>query len=99
MSSMHWASPALVPPVSEDSGPIPVTIKDRVATASHAEPAGGVHVLERARRWVPWGIVEEIADLVRLFEVFRVDSRPTQLHQHERTTNDGRVVQEQDSGY
>lgn len=95
--SMHWPEPVLAEDVSNDRGPVLVTLEYRIAPQDRDAFLAAIrHVaVERNRDGAyRWGVFEDTADKGRWLETFVVDSWLEHLRQHERLTNADRALEE-----
>jgi MFS family permease len=96
--SMHWPAPIGVPDVTNDSGPVLVTVTYRVSPdASRAAFLNAVGRLSRARGRdgaYRWAIYVDNAEADLYMETFLVESWLAHMRQHERVTNADRALQE-----
>jgi hypothetical protein len=93
----HWPAPELSVPVSNDRGPVLVTIEYRIDDADRAAFQAQMRALGTIRRRdgaVVWGVVEDVATPGIHLEYFVTPSWLEHLRQHERITADDRAIQE-----
>lgn len=87
--SMHWPAPVLAATVSDDAGPVMVTIEYHVdpgeRTAFLAALAAVGHERRRDGAY-DWGIFEDTAHPGRMLETFFLDSWLEHMRQHTRVT-------------
>ena len=94
--SMDWPEPVLASPVSNDSGPVLVTVEYRIDTSKRAPFLRALSALARERKRdgaYDWGIFEDAAEPGRLVETFLVESWIEHLRQHDRVTKADRMIQ------
>jgi MFS family permease len=95
--SGHWPAPHLTTEPGDDRGPVLVTIEYQVAPDGRGEFLALMHELGRARRRdgaVQWGVMEDTTRPANYLEYFLVSSWLEHLRQHERVTEDDRLLQE-----
>jgi MFS family permease len=95
--SMHWPEPLRSATVSDDAGPVLVTVQYQVAAENRAAFLAGIRRLARQRRRsgaFAWGIFEDAAHPHSFLETFLVDSWLEHRRQHERVTKADRAVEE-----
>src|SRR3954471_13048508 len=95
--SMHWPVPIVTHEVTEDRGPVLVTVEYRINPKDREPFSAALEKLARERRRdgaYAWGVFEDSADLSRMVETFLVESWLEHLRQHERVTNADRVLQD-----
>lgn len=95
--SMHWPTPEVFAAVSDDAGPVMVTIEYHVAPANReAFLAALEHQAAERRRdgayW--WGVFEDVAYSGRFVETFQVESWLEHKRQHARVTHADREVEQ-----
>jgi quinol monooxygenase YgiN len=95
--SMHWPTPEVAIDLPPDRGPVIVSVTYRIDPANRDAFLDALCDLARHRRGdgaFGWGVYEDAADPGRFVEGFYVDSWLEHLRQHERVTEDTRLVQE-----
>jgi len=95
--SMHWPAPITAHNITQDRGPVLVTVEYRIEPRNRAAFLKALTRLEHQRRRdgaYAWGVFEDAAEDGRILETFLVESWMEHLRQHERVTNADRVVQE-----
>jgi MFS family permease len=95
--SMHWPAPIVTHEVTEDRGPVLVTVEYRIEPQERAAFLAALEQLGRQRRRdgaYAWGVFEDAAVEGRMVETFLVESWLEHLRQHERVTNADRVLQD-----
>ncbi|KAG1543946.1 hypothetical protein G6F50_013933 [Rhizopus delemar] len=93
----HWPAPELSVPVSNDRGPVLVTIEYRIDDADRSAFQAQMRALGTIRRRdgaVVWGVVEDVATPGIHLEYFVTPSWLEHLRQHERITADDKAIQE-----
>lgn len=93
----HWPAPELSVPVSNDRGPVLVTLEYRIDEADRAAFQAQMRALGTIRRRdgaVVWGVVEDVASPGIHLEYFVTPSWLEHLRQHERITADDKAIQE-----
>jgi MFS family permease len=94
--SMHWPEPLVLSQVSDERGPVLVTVEYRVASENTAAFLSAIHRVAAERRRdgaYRWGIFEDTADAGRWLETFLVDSWLEHRRQHRRVTNADRAAE------
>jgi hypothetical protein len=94
--SMHWPMPDVHAGVTHDRGPVLVTIEYDVRPEEKARFLSTVRQLGRNRRRdgaFAWGVYENTETPNHFIESFCVESWLEHLRQHERVTNEDRVLQ------
>lgn len=95
--SGHWPQPVLVEEIEGDRGPVLVTIEYKVSLERRGEFLRLMHRLGGTRRRdgaVQWGVAEDSIEPGTYLEYFLQSSWVEHLRQHERVTEDERVLQE-----
>jgi len=95
--SMHWPAPITKQAISEDRGPVLVTVEYHINSKNRAAFLNALARLEHERRRdgaYAWGVFDDAAEEGRIVEMFLVESWMEHLRQHERVTNADRVVQD-----
>ncbi|MFL6795781.1 MAG: MFS transporter [Xanthobacteraceae bacterium] len=95
--SMHWPVPVVTNEVTEDRGPVLVTVEYRILPRDRAAFLVAIEQLGRQRRRdgaYAWGVFEDAAVEGRMVETFLVESWLEHLRQHERVTNADRILQD-----
>jgi predicted MFS family arabinose efflux permease/quinol monooxygenase YgiN len=96
MPSMHWAPPVTTRTVTEDEGPVLVTIEYRIKPGDRHAFLRALARLSRERRRdgaYRWGVFEDTAQPGRYLETFLNDSWIEHLRQHRRVTRADQAVQ------
>jgi hypothetical protein len=96
--SMHWPVPIVTPEVTEDRGPVLVTVEYRIEPRDRTTFLAALDKLGRQRRRdgaYAWGVFEDAAVEGRMVETFLVESWLEHMRQHERVTNADRVLQDE----
>ena len=96
--SMHWRVPVLVKKVTDDQGPVLVTVEYRIAPDDRAEFLGNLDELGHERKRdgaFAWGIFEDAADRGRFLETFLIESWLELKHLRERVTNADRMIEDE----
>ncbi len=96
--SMHWPNPLLSRQVTNDAGPVLVTVDYRTLAVNRQAFLQAMNrlSLERGRDGAyGWGLFEDAAEPGRFVETFLVESWLEHLRQHRRVTNADRVLQQQ----
>jgi MFS family permease len=94
--SRHWAQPGLAAPVTEDAGPVVVTVEYHIDPADFAAFADAMDPVRRTRYRdgaTTWLLTQDTADPTRWVEIFTVDSWAEHLRQHDRVTVADRRLQ------
>jgi hypothetical protein len=94
--SMDWPEPVIAAPVSNDSGPVLVTVDYRIEPSKRIAFLRALAALARERKRdgaYDWGIFEDAAEPGRFLETFLVESWIEHLRQHERVTKTDRLIQ------
>jgi len=95
--SMHWPQPVLAHEVDADRGPVLVTVEYKIDPENRASFLNALMMLADQRRRdgaFQWGIFEDSADSGRFVETFFIESWIEHLRQHERVTEEGRMIQD-----
>jgi MFS family permease len=95
--SMHWPTPAVADDVTDDQGPVMVTIEYRIDPEHGDRFTALLHELAASRRQTgafAWGLFRDAAEPGRYLEYFMVESWLAHLRQHERVTTADRHVQD-----
>lgn len=97
--SGHWAPPGLSSDagVSDDRGPVMVTVEYRVAAGDLPDFLSVIRALGRTRRRdgaVHWEVMQDTAAPQILIEYFLLPSWLDHLRQHERVTHEERALQQ-----
>jgi predicted MFS family arabinose efflux permease len=95
--SMHWPEPILTHEVERHEGPVLVTVEYRIDPRDRGAFLAAMDQLgyERRRNGAyGWGVFEDSASEGRMLETFLVESWLEHLRQHERVTNEDRVLQD-----
>jgi len=95
--SGHWPQPVVSPDLHDDRGPVLVTIEYRVDPARRHDFLQRLQPLGHARRRngaLQWGVAEDSTQSGVYLEYFVDASWREHLRQHERVTEDERVLQE-----
>lgn len=95
--SGHWPQPIVVEDIAGDRGPVLITIEYRIAPDRREEFLRLMKTLGRSRRRdgaVQWGVAEDTTEPGTYLEYFLDSSWVEHLRQHERVTEDERVLQE-----
>ncbi|HEY1036384.1 MAG TPA: MFS transporter [Pseudoxanthomonas sp.] len=95
--SGHWPQPVVSPDLHDDRGPVLVTIEYRVAPARRHDFLQRLQPLGHARRRngaLQWGVAEDSTQSGVYLEYFVDASWREHLRQHERVTEDERVLQD-----
>ncbi len=96
--SMHWPSLAGYTSISNDRGPVLVTIEYQVLPEQHREFLALIHSVGKARKRdgsYAWGIFENTDRPGSFIETFNVESWLEHRRQHVRVTDADRVLQVQ----
>ncbi|MEM6703313.1 MAG: MFS transporter [Acidobacteriota bacterium] len=96
--AMHWATPVVHDGVSEDRGPVLVTLRYRVRPQERAAFLAALRTLGRRRRRdgaFSWGVFEDTEHESEFLESFYAESWLDHLRQHERVTQADRDLQEE----
>jgi hypothetical protein len=95
--SSHWPEPITANAVSDERGPVLVTIDYRIDAADRVAFLEALHALA-AERWrdggYGWGVFEDAARPEHLRECFYLESWLAHLRQHERVTAADRALQD-----
>jgi quinol monooxygenase YgiN len=95
--SMHWPTPAAADDVTDEQGPVMVTIEYRIDPDDGDRFTALLHELAASRRRTgafAWGLFRDAAEPGRYLEYFMVESWLAHLRQHERVTTSDRHVQD-----
>jgi MFS family permease len=95
--SMHWPEPTVTHDVARHEGPVLVTAEYRIDPRERGRFLAAMDELgyERRRNGAyGWGVFEDSASEGRMLETFLVESWIEHLRQHERVTNEDRVLQD-----
>lgn len=95
--SGHWPEPVLAEDISDDRGPVLITIEYRVALPRRVEFLHSMRLLGRSRRRdgaVQWGVAEDTTEPGTYLEYFLDASWVEHLRKHERVTEDEHLLQE-----
>ena len=101
-ASMHWPALTVNDSISDQRGPVLVTIEYEVSTGKAAEFLAAIQKLGKSRRRdgaFAWGVFEHTVKPGRFIETFNVDSWLEHRRQHERVTDAERVLQAEIQGY
>lgn len=95
--SMHWPAPVVSKEVSDDAGPVMVTIEYRVDPRNRDAFLTALHHQAAERRrdgayW--WGVFEDVEHQGRFVETFHVESWLEHKRQHARVTHADREVEQ-----
>jgi MFS family permease len=96
--SMHWPPPITVDGVSDDCGPVLVTVEYQIAPKDQDAFLATIRRLGRGRKRdgaYRWGIFEDTAHEGRWIETFMVDSWLEHLRQHGRVTKADKLVEDE----
>ena len=96
--SMHWPTPVVHEGVRHDRGPVLVTIRYQVRpdqTESFLAAIRSLGVRRRRDGAFAWGVFEDTEERHAFLESFYVESWLAHLRQHERVTDEDRVLQEE----
>jgi MFS family permease len=94
--SMHWPEPVVHGAVSNDSGPVLVTVEYHVATENGPAFLAALAAVARERKRdgaYSWGIFKDTAHETRYVETFLLDSWLEHVRQHHRVTSADRVTE------
>ncbi len=94
--SLHWPEPALAEPITQDRGPVMVTVTYCIRTPDRPAFLAAIDQLSEERRRdgaYAWGVAENAADPERVVEWFFVESWAEHLRQHQRVSNVDASVQ------
>ena len=94
--SMHWPEPVLFRDISEDRGPVLVTVEYRIAAKDREPFLAALDDVAAERRRdgaYQWGVFEDTANEGRWLETFLVDSWLEHRRQHERVSRADRQVE------
>jgi len=95
--SMHWPDPIVTHDVERHEGPVLVAVEYRIDPRQRRQFLAAMDRLgyERRRNGAyGWGIFEDSASEGRMLETFLVESWVEHLRQHERVTQEDRVLQD-----
>jgi len=95
--SMHWPEPIVTHDVERHEGPVLVTVEYQIDPRNREQFLAATEQLgyERRRNGAyGWGVFEDSASEGRMLETFLVESWVEHLRQHERVTQEDRVLQE-----
>ena len=96
--SMHWPTPQVHDGVHDERGPVMVTLRYDVQPSRRAaflELMGTLGGRRRRDGAFAWGLFEDTEVRDRFLESFYVESWLDHLRQHERVTDDDRLLQEE----
>jgi hypothetical protein len=99
--SMRWPAPIVPAGVTHDNGPVLITVHYEVDPKQIGPFLRSVRTLGRRRRRdgaLAWGVFEDTERPNRFIESFCVESWLKHLRQHERVTDDDRILQERIRG-
>jgi predicted MFS family arabinose efflux permease len=94
--SMHWPSPIFSRTVEPDRGPVLVTVEYRIDPKNHEQFLHALARYARERRRdgaYDWGLFEDPMEEGRFIETFRTDSWLEHLRQHQRVTQEDRLLE------
>jgi MFS family permease len=95
--SAHWPEPVIADDITDDHGPVMVTIDYRIDPAESDAMLAALTALEPARRWGGaswWGVYQDVAAPDRVIEIFVEASWAAHLRHHDRVSEADRVLQE-----
>lgn len=95
--SMHWPAPAVNLEPEHDDGPVLVTIEhiiDPIHSEQFVEAMEGVRKGRLRDGALQWGLFQDLENPQRFVENFIVESWTEHLRQHERVTEEDRMIQE-----
>lgn len=95
--SMHWDTPITHDQITHNRGPVMVVVHYRLSPGNHLEFLKLVHELGRSRRRdgaYAWDVMEDVKDPSHYIEYYMVESWLEHLRQHERVTNEEKILQE-----
>ena len=95
--SMHWPEPVMEHEVTDDAGPVLVTIEYHVAPENRTAFLEALAPVARERKRdgaYAWGVFQDTAHRTRYLETFLLDSWLEHIRQHQRVTNADRAAQE-----
>jgi len=95
--SMHWPEPVIQQDVTNDAGPVLVTVEYHVAPQNRAAFLEAIVPVARERKRdgaYAWGVFQDAALETRYLETFLLDSWLEHLRQHQRVTRADRAAQE-----
>ena len=95
--SLHWPVPVVTREITQDRGPVLVTVEYRIDPSQRKPFLAALAKLgQERRRDGAYGcsVFEDAAEEGRIVETFLVDSWLEHLRQHERVTNADRILQE-----
>jgi MFS family permease len=95
--SLHWAAPVVIHPVTDDRGPVLVTVEYRVDPQHTPQFVKAMQRLRFQRMQTgafQWGLFNDTADPTRFVETFLSESWSEHLRQHGRVTVADREMEE-----
>ena len=95
--SVHWPEPVMQRHVTDEAGPVLVTIEYHVTPENRAAFLEALAPVARERRRdgaYAWGVFQDTAHETRFLETFLLDSWVEHMRQHQRVTNADRAAQE-----
>jgi MFS family permease len=95
--SMHWPAPVLAQPIDPDRGPVLVTVEYRIRPEDREAFLDALCEVSFQRKRdgaFEWGVFEDTAEPGRMVEAFLVPSWLEHLRQHQRVTQESRVLEE-----
>lgn len=95
--SMHWPEPVMERAVSDEAGPVLVTVEYHVAPENRAAFLAALAPVARERKRdgaYAWGVFQDTAHETRYLETFLLDSWLEHVRQHHRVTKADRSAQD-----
>jgi len=95
--SMHWPEPVMQRDVTDDAGPVLVTIEYHIVPENRAAFLEAIAPVARERKRdgaYAWGVFQDTAHETRYLETFLLDSWLEHMRQHRRVTRADRAAQE-----
>ena len=96
-TSMHWPAPAVTLEPEHDDGPVLVTIEHIIEPVNSAKFMEAMEEVRKGRLRdgaFHWGLFQDLENPQRFVENFIVESWTEHLRQHERVTEEDKIVQE-----
>jgi hypothetical protein len=94
---MHWPAPVLAQDIEKDRGPVLVTVEYQIDATDRTPFLQALAKLSDQRRRdgaFEWSVFEDAAAPGRFVETFLISSWIEHLRQHDRVTQEGRMLQE-----
>lgn len=95
--SSHWPAPIVEKEPEHNDGPVLITIEYAVAAENRDTFTGYINTLGQMRKRSGaffWNVFHDAEDQTKIIEIFMVESWLEHLRQHQRSTQDERVLQQ-----